>query len=369
MADLRSPWIRAERFVGPGGPDVPPGLRLVVAASVCLVLYSYLAALWADRHGPSPRAVMLVRAWLNKPAGIGEDFGVLGLAMLLMVAGYLLAQAGIGTITALLARPVLLVMPAVLVCVTASALVLDAGGEPLTDPADTSATPGGWLAGVLLIDRILGQPALLPLAWPVTVAAMFFVLLLASLGMLPRRPMLAVAGQVVEAGAIVVLGAQVSGGPLRELGLLAGFVPMAILGELIWLVRAGRIAAWPAGGLGVGAGAVMVTTHLLYAEWDAWWYPVTGLYALLIVLVALPSGAVLGRTLVVRWLASRAIWLVLTCGVIGYGLLGALEDRMPVRLALVLAILATGVAVEAGYRWVQVPLGRLADRLEAGGMR
>ncbi|WP_236795087.1 hypothetical protein [Amycolatopsis sp. GM8] len=295
-----------------------PGVRVVVAISVVLVLYSYLVALWLNRHGYSPAILVAIRDWLNKPSGISDDFGVLGVSLLLMVAGFRVAQ-GIPVRRTLAAT-----LPVLVVAAVVGAVVWFAGGEPY--------------AG---------------LAWPIGVAALAAALVLAT-HRLPPAGGLAV--QLVVFGDLMLLGAQGSA-PLHQLGLLAGFTPLFLLGEILWSVRSGRISAYAGGALGGAAFVILFLTEHRYPEWHGFWYPVTALYALLIFMLALPSGQVAGETALVRWLSSRALWLIAAACVLGWPVLGLAYHDLPLPVSLAVAVLVTGAAAEAGYRFVERPLG------------
>ncbi|GAB2991316.1 hypothetical protein LWP59_06480 [Amycolatopsis acidiphila] len=324
-----------------------PGLRVVVAIAALLVLYSYLGALWLNRHGYSPASLVAVRDWLDKPTGIGEDFGVLGIAMLLLVAGFRVAQ-GIPV-----RRMLVTVVPVLVLAVTASAGALLLGADPYSSPQHAQVTPLAYLSNLFLVDRITGHPALVALSWPLAVAALSALLILAT-----RRlpPWAGVVVQLVVLGDLVLFGAS-GPAPLHQLGLLAGFTPLCLLGEVLWHVRSGRVHGLVGGALGAVAFGVLVVTEQNYDEWHGRWYPVTALYALLIVLLAAPSGRVAGETAVVRWLASRALWLIASGAVVGWTVLGLGYQHLPLPLSAVAALLATVALAEAGYRFVQRPLG------------
>jgi hypothetical protein len=291
---------------------VPPGLRVVVAGAGVLVVYSYFV-LWLNRHGYSPGGLVLIRDWVDKPTGIGDDFGVLGLALLLLVAGFRAAQ-GIS------ARWLLLLVPAVVAC-------------------------------VLLTDRLAGNPALTALIWASGVAALGVLLAVAGRAL---PPVISIPARLVLLGVLVLAGIS---GPLHHLGLLAGFAPVVVLGDVLAQVRAKRLHGVVAGAFGVLAFGVLSLTDQRYAEWHGTWYPVTVLYAGLIALLALPYGQVPAGTAVVRWLASRALWLIGTAVLAGWAVLDALDQHLPVTAALVVALVATVVLAEVGHRFVQRPLG------------
>jgi peptidoglycan/LPS O-acetylase OafA/YrhL len=323
-----------------------PGLRVVVALAAVLVLYSYLGALWLNRHGYSPATLVAIRDWLNKPSGIGEDFGVLGIAMLLLVAGFRVAQA------VPVRRILVTVLPVLVVAVTTSAAVLLLGGDPYSSPQRADVTPLSYLTNLVLVDRIAGQPALVALTWPLAAAALATALTLAT-RRLPAWAGLVV--QLVVLGDLALFGAS-GPAPMHQLGLLAGFAPLFVLGGVLWHVRSRRLHALAGAALGAVAFGVLVLTEQHYDEWHGRWYPVTALYALLIVMLAAPSGQVLGETAVVRWLASRALWLIASAAVAGWTVLGLGYQHLLLPLSAVAALVVTTAFAEAGYRFVQRPL-------------
>lgn len=329
-------------------PDVRtlPGLRVVVALATVLVLYSYACALWLNRHGYSPATLVAIRDWLNKPTGIGEDFGVLGIALLLLVAGFRLAQ-GVP-----LRRVLVATVPVLVVAVTASTVVLLLGGEPYSGPQGAHVTPLAYVTNLVLLDRVAGQPALVALTWPLAVAALASILCLATRRLPPWAGLVV---QLVVLGDLALFGAS-GAAPLHQLGLLAGFTPLFVLGEVLWHVRSQRLHALAGAALGAVAFGVLVLTEQHYDEWHGRWYPVTALYALLIVLLAAPSGQVAGETAVVRWLASRALWLIASGAVLGWTVLGLGYRHLPLPLSAVAALVATAAFAEAGHRFVQRPL-------------
>ncbi|WP_020664678.1 hypothetical protein [Amycolatopsis benzoatilytica] len=295
-------------------PRATPGLRVVVALSSVLVLYSYLGALWLNRHGYSPATLVAIRDWISKPSGISQDFGVLGVSMLLMAAGFLVAQ---GTPVRRLLNGT---VPALAVAAALGAAAHLLGGEPF-----------------------------LGLGWPVVVVVPATVLALAT-RRLPAAAGLAL--QLAVSGVLVLVGTNAP-----EAGQLAGFAPLFVLGQMLWQVRAARLSPWAGGLVSVGAFVIMLLTEHRYAEWYGYWYPVTALFALLIVMLALPSGQVAGETALVRWLSSRAVWLIGAGCALGWTVLGLGYQRLPLVVSMAAAVLVTGLAAEAGHRFVERPLG------------
>jgi peptidoglycan/LPS O-acetylase OafA/YrhL len=329
------------------------GITLVVAVAVCLAVYSYLGALWCNRHGYTPHELAIVRTWVNRPLALGQDFGLLAIALLLvaggcLVAGIALDQRQRSAPPRLLARW----YPPVLVTVVLGALVLHFGGQPLTSgtlPPHWHVT--GYLANLLLADRVTGPASLVALAWAPAVGALYAVTLLLARACCGGRWLPALLVRV--AAAVVVVSTAADGtGAYHRFGLLTALVTVPLSGELIRLVRAGKLTA----AMGTGTGAVLLGTLIWadqnYRELIGWYTPMAMLYAVLLVLLAVTSGGgVLARLGVTRWLASRGYWLFLLIGPLGYPALTLLyHQRITLPLAYLVAVPITLAGAEAGYR-------------------
>lgn len=319
---------------------LPPETRLPAACAVVAIVYGYLGALWLNRHGHSPSLIVAVREWVNQPAGIGEDFGPLGIGMLLIVAGYAMTAAAWRSGVRIVAGLGWLI-PTVGAAITVSAALLLLGAESLATGTATEVASDGFL-------------------WPVTTGLLFGVVLLATVSLLRRLPWLAVAVQLCALALGIGLAAQHGAG--EQLGLIAAFVAFPVFGELSWLARAGHLPTWLAGTFGVvGLGLIVLAEHLFPAL-APWWYPVTAIFAVLLTLLALTARRQIGDGTVVRWLAGRALPVLLTVGTVGYGLLGFLAKALPLLVAYPLALLATMLAAEALYRGVMRPIAEVIGR-------
>ncbi|MER5261305.1 hypothetical protein ABTZ99_04365 [Actinosynnema sp. NPDC002837] len=309
------------------GGTTLPGVRVVTATAVCLIAYSYLFGLWPNRHGHDSELVVVIRSWVNQPTGIGEDFGFLGIALLLMAAGYAVAGVDRWSVAVRLLRRV---VPAVVGAVLVGALLSLVGAEPLTDAAVTTPVAAVALAGLLVL-----------VLRPVERGA----------------PWLAVPVQLEITCVLVMAGgwAARAGGPdvLRLLGLVGGLLPLTALGQVAWQVRAGRLSAARGVGLGLLAVVVLALADRMAPDLAGYWHPLGGVLALLLFLIALPRGAALASTRPVRWLSSRAVPLYVSVPVVGYAVTGVLANGVPVLLALLLGTVCAGGAAEALHRGLE----------------
>jgi hypothetical protein len=342
-------------------PVLPvPGLTVLTAAGIVLVAYSYLFGLWPSRYAESPDLLVDLRGWVNQPIGLGEDFGFLGVALLLLVAGYLISE----TAARLPVRRFLLLLgravaPIVAGAVLVSAVLVLVGATPLTEPAEVHLSFAAVVANLLLVPRLFGQPSLFALDLPVTATSLFVLLVLAVRPLL-RYPVIAVVVQLEIIGGLVLLGgwANETGSPawVRALGLIAAYLPLLLIGQLAWLFRTGRLNARYGVAFGLASLLVTVVHDRLFPELSGWWRPLGVVYAVLLLLIALPRGAVVAGLAPVRWLASRALPLFFSILVVGYATLGLQRGWMPLVLAIPIAAAVSGLCAEGVHRAV----GRLS---------
>lgn len=328
---------------------VPPAIALLLACGALLVAYSYLVGLWPVRHGATPAAVLGVREWLTLPLGLGEDFGALGLGLLMIGGGYLAAGTAGGRL-----RPAALFAHAYLpyaLAVTVSWVLLLAGGEPLTDPAQAGPAFGDYLRAMLAVDRLGGGTVLVVTGLPAAVGGLFCLVLVGTRRLARGLPSAAVAVHLLVPAALVVTGAAAIGW-YRGLGLLAWYAAFPVFGMLLRARRARRITAGGTGVAALGCLALTVAAERVFAELGIWWYPLTFAYAALLSLVVVEFGDRYGRAAPVAWLGARAWPLVLMVGAVGYPALTLLAP-LPGWAALTLALAAVLGAAEAA--------GRLSD--------
>ncbi|MEJ2852525.1 MULTISPECIES: hypothetical protein [unclassified Saccharothrix] len=304
-------------------PLTTPGLRVAAAAGLCLLAYSYLVGLWPSRHGSTPEVVAVVRAWVNKPSGLGEDFGYLGTALLVLVAGYAITGAAY---TGTLSRVVRVAAPPLVVASALGAVLWLLGAEPLVDVA---------------------------VAAPIVAVVVFTALTAGSLPLLRRYPVLAVFVLLEVACVVALVGGWLGGDGgsawARVAGSAAALVPLLALGQLSWLFRADRLPAAHGVGLGLFCLALTVPADLLFPEYAGFWRPLGGVVATLLFLIALPRGESLAAARPVRFVADRVWPLGLAVPVVGYPVLGLLA-ALPFGFALPVALAATVAAAEALHR-------------------
>jgi hypothetical protein len=312
-------------------------ITLLRAGAAVLICYGFLVGLWAAEHGANPWWLANMREWVNRPLRLGEDFGPLGLMLLVLCAGY----AADGRIT----RLVRLYLP-VLAATLLAVVLVPLGAEVWTTPDDASVRPSNVVANLTLLSHVVDDKTLLvPLAW---VAGVLAVAVLAAVGERGIAGWLVPAG-VLAAVVVLCLVARADG----RLAIPLTYVPLAVFG--LAARRAGTaFPRWVGLVLMVAAFGALLGVDQAFPDGAGNWYPVAAGYAVLLfltaVLVAGPVADATSRLVAVRWLDERVEWLVPLTGVVGFPVLGLLAGPVGFTAAAVVALAATGLVADLGYR-------------------
>ncbi|WP_211358064.1 hypothetical protein [Amycolatopsis cihanbeyliensis] len=322
-----------------------PAMVLLRAGAAVLILHGYLVGLWPEQHGRSTVLLDAVREWLARPLGLGEDFGPLGLLLLLLASGY-------GAAAGYSFRPLYPLVP----LATLGAFAL-AGAGAWSAPTGARPAAIDLLGNMTLVSHLVpGATVLLPLAW-VALLALVGRAAARAMSWLPRRlHWLGYLAQLVVPLNLVALST-LSEGAQQAAAVLA-FYPAVVGGQLIHAARTGTLAVPAAAGLGIAGYATIALADGLVPSFAGWWYPVAAMYAGLTATVTVVfTGETASRvagSLPVRWAASRVWGLLLWCGVIGHPLTGWLRPYLPLTAALAVAVLGTALVTELAHRVLAV---------------
>ncbi|WP_439662494.1 hypothetical protein ACSHWB_14190 [Lentzea sp. HUAS TT2] len=279
------------------------GVVLLQAVASVLVVYSYLIGQNFD--------LGFIRTVLNRPLGLGEDFGPFALLLLLAASGYT-AMSDRSSIKSRLVRTYL---PAA-VAVALAAIVVTLGAPIWNLPADSHTSPLAVVGNLALVSPLItGAPLLVPLAWVVLLQ----LIGIGAAALTNRFGVLVPIGQLVAVTVVVLLA------PESRAAQVLVFYPLVVLGHLVALHRRGAVATWVATVVGVLGAVPVVVLNGVNEEFAKWWYPLASLIAALLFTVSVvfsgESADRLAAPAPVRWLAVHAIWFVVLVGVVGYPVL------------------------------------------------
>jgi hypothetical protein len=339
------------------GSAVDPVVPLARAAGTLLILYGTLLGLWTDQHGQQSLVLTAIRHWFNRPLGIGEDFTMLGVQLLLLAAGYQSRPAGraIRSGRVLAGRLVGLYAP-ILGATTLAALLTQLPVTVWTTPAGVRAGLDDYLRGLGLVDQVLSGPrVLVPLAWVVTLEIVAWLVAMVPV----QLPAVVEAVQLVAVAGVLLVAAH---GQFVQLAVVLSGYPLVVVGQLIRRTRDGELPLWVTLLLTTGAWALLGWAQHVCPPLAGWWYPLTAAYAIPLFAIAVLTGGDTARLVaenpMVDWLATRARWIVLLAGVVGFPILGMLLGRVSALVAVLPAAVAAGLVAEAGQRLTTRLAGR-----------
>lgn len=323
-------------------PDPTVAVTLLRAAAALLGVYGYLVALFLARHGSEPLPLRLVRDWVSRPLGIGEDFGPVAVILLLAATGFAAAATGFGW------RPLVRVYLPVLVATTLAAVALAVGLTVWTTPPDATAGVVNVVANLSFASHLVAaKTVLVPLAW---VAGLQIVAWLVALD---RRTWPTTLVLLAGVGVLCRFADDVP-----QLGMPALFLPVVLIGHVTWRVMARTLPLWAGLLLFVACFAMVLSADRHFDDLHRWWYPVAATYGVLLFLVAVrvagPTAATVAGHPVTRWLADRTEWLLLLGGVVGFAVLESLRESLPIPVVMPLALVAVGLVADAGHRLTRV---------------
>ncbi|HEX6359834.1 hypothetical protein [Actinophytocola sp.] len=263
-------------------------VTLLRATAAVLAVYGYVVALWLTTHDLNPQPVATIREWVNRPLGVGEDFGPFAVMLLLVCTGYTAAATGFTV-----RRLVLVCLPALVAAILAAAVAIT-GLEAWTVPGGIALVPLAWVTGLQAISWLV---ALDERTWPTTLllfTAVAALCLLADVEPMLGRPLL--------------------------------FLPLVLIGHVTWRVLDRTLPAGAGVLLGVCCVAAILGVERAFPELARWWYPVAASIAVPLFLAAVrtagPTATRLAAHPVTRFLAGSAEWALLVGGVVTFAVLG-----------------------------------------------
>jgi peptidoglycan/LPS O-acetylase OafA/YrhL len=334
-----------------------PGLDLLRVVASTLVVYTHVATWFAYRGYDWSPAQFVDRA-VGDAFRLNTAFSFVGVATFLVVSGVVVTQVtareGPGQF---LWRRVSRIAPLLFVATAAAWALVNLD---LLDTADGPLGVGDLLRELVLANLFLG-PVVAPLAvtWTLLVQIAFYAYVSATIPLLRRWPWL----PPTAAACLVVVTLSVSAGDpnaaLQRIAGIAAYLPVLCVGQVISLVRGGRLHPY--------AGTALGALHFLIYVWvdrmGAFSFQgvadsrTVALVVLVVLVVMNLRGRITTSRLVRSWSArTYAIYLVHPLCV--YPVIDLLAPRVGVALALLVALVAVGVVSEVLHRFVERPANR-----------
>jgi peptidoglycan/LPS O-acetylase OafA/YrhL len=335
------------------------------AVAALLVVESHLVTVWTVRHHVGSPVFDVVNALFTDPLYLSnQGLGQPSVPLFFLISGFIVTplavRQGAGRFAvgrALRIYPTLIAV----VLLTGGAMLL--GLEPLLTGQVDSVTPLTLLSNATLANYLLvPQVVLIGVAWTLIIEVIFYLLIIVLLPLVRRQLWVAIAVELLFVQ-VVLMTARSFGPNFLLFAVAVSFIPIVVMGQVIWAATSKRIPLW-------ATGALLAVCWVLYA-WAGMRdmgrldnsYDLSLLIALLCFLLGLFAEDRLKERAAWTWLSERTYSLYLWHGLVGYIVLTAVVPFVGFEFGLVVAVLATFGAVELSYRLIEHPSHMLARKL------
>jgi exopolysaccharide production protein ExoZ len=332
-----------------------------------LVVYSHLVGNFLDSSRSGWVVDKAVNGVLHDPLHAELNFGWAGVALFFFVSGFVVTHAAVReTPSEYIVKRLLRIYPPLIV--TALVVALMAHFGILVTGLRAAPTPVQVLLGASLSNYLLlAQPVVIAVGWTLVIEMFFYCGLLATRPLLARLPATVPLILLLACGTVDTLHNRL--GSAFALGAaFVAFVPLLLLGQIVYLVRMGRISV-RVGGLLAGTAWVffvfgMRQTSPLFSD-PAHSFMANGALSFCVFLIAVLLEGKLEPFRPLSVVAQRSYSLYLLHVPVGFTLLVVLVggEGLPYALALVISLIAVAAATELVFRFVERPSIRLARRI------
>ncbi|HEX7662247.1 MAG TPA: acyltransferase [Pseudonocardiaceae bacterium] len=331
-----------------------------------LVVYSHITVLWGTwEHHISLPILNMIDSVTRYPLGLTEQgIGQIAVPFFFLVSGFVVTPIALHDgHTRFFIKRVTRVYPTMAVAVGIAALMFVLGQHPLHNSGLPVVNMSTVLANIAMTNYFtVPQNVMVLAAWTLVVEVLYYLLLLLIMPLLRRVTWYAICVELTVVALIVIMN-RAFGPNFFLFAVSVSFLPIILIGQIIWAAHARRIPVWAAVVFTVLAWAIFVTADMLHMGRINDSYDLALGYALLLFCAGLLAEPKL-RTL--RWaayLSERSYSIYLLHGVILFPFLDQLSRFMPVLVALPVGLLATLAVVEVTYRLVEHPSHRLGSLL------
>ncbi|GLY48176.1 hypothetical protein Lesp01_18320 [Lentzea sp. NBRC 102530] len=354
-------------------PDVGQKTRVAFvdigrAVAALLVVYSHLSEQWVAKvEGDDAPVFSFVDALTSDPMHMGlQGIGQIAVPFFFLVSGFVVTPIAMkqGQWRFAVNRFVRVYIPMTfVVLLTALVMTLGADAHSVVVGKNHDITLWTIITNSLVVNYlIVPQVVLVGVAWTLVVEVIFYVLLVLLLPLLRKHVWLVIS--ILLVFVFVVLMSRREFGPSWALfAVNVSYLPIPILGQIIWATTTRRIPLW-AGGVffGVAWSLYVLGEHLKLGRLDTS-YPLALMVAVLFFFVGLFAEPRLRERKVWIALSERSYSIYLLHGLVAFGLLSLMRPTLPLWLAMVLAMVGLALVVEVSYRLVEKPSHVLARKL------
>jgi peptidoglycan/LPS O-acetylase OafA/YrhL len=336
------------------------------ALGALLVVYSHIHVVWMQlEHGISSPVTDAVSAAFTSPLHlVGQDLGQIGVPFFFLASGFVVTPIALRQGHSRFAvNRFFRIYPLLAFAILLAAGALLAGLSVIETGPRGEVTPMAVLANITLVNYVQHpQTVLLGVTWTLVVELIFYLLLILLLPVFRRAPWLAIAVELALIK-IVMMTRQEFGPGYAQFAFSMSLATLPIIGQIIWAGYTRRINGWAAAGyLAVAWWLFIWAKEYQVGHIDAG-YPTAVALAILFFLLGLFGEPYLRSQPVWTFLSERTYSIYLVHGITVFAVLDAVYGRLPLWLAVAVALAVTAGVVEISYRLVERPTSSLGRSL------
>lgn len=367
-------WAKRILAAGRGGDLLQREKRRIAfidigrALSALLVFYSHAFDQRVNRWDHIPASARFLESLTSAPLFMSKQgIGEVAVAFFFLISGFVVTPIALrqGVRKFAVNRICRLYPPMIFAVLLTSVLVLAHAHPPDTGQLQT-VNPWTILTNISTFNYLIPpQVVLVPVAWTLIVEVIFYLLLIGMLPVFRRSTWLAIAIELVLVFAVFATRGQF-GDVYLLFAVNVTYLPIPIIGQVIWACANRRIPKWAGGTLLVVAWcAYTLGDDPSIARVDNA-YDLALFLALVCFLIGLLAEPRLRERRFWIGLSERSYSLYLLHMQVSYVLLGYLQPHLAFWPSMILAVATTFGVVEVSYRLVERPSHRLGRRLSRG---
>lgn len=339
-----------------------PGLDLLrIFASLAVLVEHYWK--WMLLHGEDFAIGDAVEMLLVSPFHLNAQLSFVGVAVFLTISGVVVTHVAFReTSGQFLMRRATRLLPAFWVATTIAWILVTTRVLTANNPADLDDL---WLNLGLLNYVLPDTSSVLALTWTLAIQVVFYFYIAGTMPLLKRWPWVQPAISLALSAVLISITPPQSENPWSFVRMLATFLPVLFIGQLISLVRSGRLPV----GAGVAFGLLQ---FLLFVQADLTsdqWPPDVAFVRTLVILllVLLLCSRANGKLVSAKWvseLSKRTYAIYLLHIPVGFPLLELLTPITGYWVSVAAALAAVAVTTELMYRFVELPFSQWYRRRE-----
>lgn len=335
------------------------------AVGALLVFYSHIAEQWVHRRNDRFAPIDWIDALTSVPMHMAKQgIGQIAVPVFFLISGYVVTPIALRQGQRRFAvNRLFRVYPPLIFVVLLTAAVLSLGENPLVTGQLQTISPLTLLTNSLLVNYLIyPQVVLVGVAWTMIIEVTFYVILVLVLPLLRRWVWLALATELTFVF-VVLMTRSVAGPSWSLFAVNVSYLPIPIIGQIVWAGYSRRIRPWLAGTFLAVAWSLYVLADIIDVGRIDTSYNLALAVAVLFFLLGLFAEPRLRQRRFWTGLSERSYSLYLLHGLVAFVTLDLLRPQVPFAIALVVAVATTFGVVELSYRFVEQPSHGLARRL------